>query len=44
MMAAMELVKYKEDMERYNQYKDRLSAIGEIPEDTKERMLKKQRA
>ena len=40
----MELVKYKEDMERYNQYKDRLSAIREIPEDMKERMLKKQRA
>ena len=44
MMAAMELVKYKEDMESYNVYKDRLSAIGEIPEDMKERMLKKQRA
>lgn len=43
MMAAMELVKYKEDMECYNQYKDRLSAMGEIPEDMKERMLKKQR-
>lgn len=44
MMAAMELVKYKEDMESYNQYKEQLSAIGEIPEDMKERMLKKQRA
>ncbi|KAL7523486.1 hypothetical protein ACHAXR_000202, partial [Thalassiosira sp. AJA248-18] len=44
MMAAMELVKYKEDMESYNGYKDRLSAIGQIPEDMKERMLKKQRA
>ncbi|KAL7553398.1 hypothetical protein ACHAWF_016679 [Thalassiosira exigua] len=44
MMAAMELVKYKEDMESYNLYKERLSAIGEIPEDMKERMLKKKRA
>jgi len=44
MMAAMELVKYKEDMESYNLYKDRLSAIGEIPEDMKERLIKKQRA
>ena len=43
MMAAMELVKYKEDMECYNLYKERLSAMGEIPEDMKERMLKKQR-
>ena len=43
MMAAMELVKYKEDMECYNLYKDRLSAMGEIPEDMKERLLKKQR-
>lgn len=41
MMAAMELVKYKEDMESYNAYKERLSAIGEIPEDMKERELKK---
>jgi len=41
MMAAMELVKYKEDMESYNAYKDRLSAIGEIPDDMKERQLKK---
>lgn len=41
MMAAMELVKYKEDMESYNLYKERLSAIGEIPEDMKERILKK---
>lgn len=41
MMAAMELVKYKEDMESYNAYKDRLSAIGEIPADMKERELKK---
>ncbi len=43
MMAAMELVKYKEDMECYNLYKERLSALGQIPEDMKERMLKKQR-
>jgi hypothetical protein len=43
MMAAMELVKYKEDMECYNLYKERLSAMGEIPEDMKERLLKKQR-
>ena len=43
MMAAMELVKYKEDMECYNQYKDRLSAMGEIPEDMKERIIKKQK-
>jgi len=41
MMAAMELVKYKEDMESYNKYKDQLSAIGQIPEDMKERMIKK---
>lgn len=41
MMAAMELVKYKEDMESYNAYTERLSAIGEIPEDMKERELKK---
>jgi len=44
MMAAMELVKYKEDMESYNAYKDRLSAIGEIPEDMKARELKKRMA
>ena len=44
MMAAMELVKYKEDMESYNTYKEQLSKMGEIPEDMKERMLKKQRA
>ena len=44
MMAAMELVKYKEDMESYNLYKEHLSAIGEIPEDMKERMAKKKRA
>ena len=44
MMAAMELVKYKEDMESYNAYKERLSAIGEIPEDMKERELKKKMA
>lgn len=43
MMAAMELVKYKEDMECYNQYKDLLSTMGEIPEDMKERMIKKQK-
>lgn len=41
MMAAMELVKYKEDMESYNMYKDQLSAIGEIPEDMKEKVLKR---
>eukprot|EP00985_Skeletonema_marinoi_P013270 scaffold6564_cov179-Skeletonema_marinoi.AAC.5 len=41
MMAAMELVKYKEDMESYNAYTERLSAIGEIPEDMKARELKK---
>lgn len=41
MMATMELVKYKEDMESYNAYKERLSAIGEIPEDMKARELKK---
>jgi recombinational DNA repair ATPase RecF len=35
MMAAAEL-KYKEELER-------LSTIGEIPEDMKERMIKKQR-
>lgn len=44
MMAEMELVKYKEDMESYNQYKERLSALGEIPEDMKERMMKKRKA
>lgn len=43
MMAAMELVKYKEDMEGYNAYKEQLGAVGEIPEDMKERLLKKQR-
>ena len=43
MMAAAELVKYKEELECYNQYKKRLSTIGEIPEDMKERMIKKQR-
>jgi hypothetical protein len=42
MMAAAELVKYKEELECYNQYKKRLSTIGEIPEDMKERMIKKQ--
>jgi len=41
MMAAMELVKYKEDMESYNLYKDRLSAMGQIPQDMKERIRKK---
>ena len=41
MMAAMELVKYKEDMESYNLYKDQLSAIGQIPHDMKERIMKK---
>ena len=41
MMAAMELVKYKEDMESYNKYTDQLRAIGQIPEDMKERMIKK---
>ena len=44
MMAAMELVKYKEDMESYNVYKERLEAIGEIPQDMKERLAKKKRA
>ena len=43
MMAAMELVKYREDMESYEAYKEHLRAVGEIPEDMKERMLKKQR-
>jgi recombinational DNA repair ATPase RecF len=43
MMAAAELVKYKKELECYNQYKKRLSTIGEIPEDMKERMIKKQR-
>ena len=43
MMAAMELVKYKEDMDSYNMYKEQLSKVGEIPEDMKERMIKKQR-
>ena len=41
MMAAMELVKYKEDMESYNLYKERLSAMGQIPQDMKERIRKK---
>ena len=41
MMAAMELVKYKEDMESYNTYKARLEKMGEVPEDMKERERKK---
>ena len=41
MMAAMELVKYKEDMESYNLYKERLSAMGQIPQDMMERIRKK---
>ncbi|KAL9181425.1 hypothetical protein ACHAXT_010230 [Thalassiosira profunda] len=44
MMAAMELVKYKEDMEKYNLYKERLARVGEVPEDAKERLRKKRRA
>ncbi|EJK54200.1 hypothetical protein THAOC_26232 [Thalassiosira oceanica] len=44
MMADMELVKYKEDMESYNVYKERLEAIGEIPHDMKDRLAKKKRA
>jgi hypothetical protein len=44
MMAAMELVKYKEDMDSYNKYKEQLSKVGEIPEDMKQRMLKKRKA
>ncbi len=44
MMGAMELVKYKEDMESYNLYTEQLAGIGQIPEDMKERMLKKKRA
>ena len=44
MMAAMELVKYKEDMDSYNTYKEQLSKVGEIPEDMKQRMLKKRKA
>ncbi|EJK71332.1 hypothetical protein THAOC_07248, partial [Thalassiosira oceanica] len=44
MMADMELVKYKEDMESYNVYKGRLEAIGEIPQDMKDRLAKKKRA
>ena len=41
MMAAMELVKYKEDVESYNTYKARLEKIGEVPEDMKEKERKK---
>mmetsp|Transcript_31060 Transcript_31060/g.63913 ORF Transcript_31060/g.63913 Transcript_31060/m.63913 type:complete len:545 (-) Transcript_31060:153-1787(-) len=44
MMAAMELVKYKEDMETYNQYKEELSAIGEVPEELKEKENKKKKS
>lgn len=41
MMAAMELVKYKEDVESYNAYKARLEEVGEVPEDEKEKERKK---
>eukprot|EP00804_Cyclotella_cryptica_P006640 CCRYP_008600-RA/>CCRYP_008600-RA protein AED:0.02 eAED:0.02 QI:750/1/1/1/0/0/2/213/616 len=41
MMAAMELVKYKEDVESYNLYKARLEKMGEVPEDVKEKERKK---
>jgi hypothetical protein len=41
MMAAMELVKYKEDVESYNAYKARLEKMGEVPEDVKEKERKK---
>ncbi|KAL7460946.1 hypothetical protein ACHAXS_001381 [Conticribra weissflogii] len=44
MMAAMELVKYKEDMEAYNQYKEELSAIGKVPEDAKNEENKKKKS
>lgn len=41
MMAAMELVKYKEDVESYNAYKARLEKVGEVPEDVKEKERKR---
>ena len=41
MMAAMELVKYKEDVESYNTYKAQLEKLGQVPEDVKERERKK---
>ncbi|KAL7508390.1 hypothetical protein ACHAXN_005473 [Cyclotella atomus] len=41
MMAAMELVKYKEDVESYNAYKARLEKVGQVPEDVKEKERKK---
>ncbi|KAL7520574.1 hypothetical protein ACHAWX_005290 [Stephanocyclus meneghinianus] len=44
MMAAMELVKYKEDVESYNVYKARLEKMGEVPDDLKERERKKKKA
>ena len=41
MMAAMELVKYKEDVESYNTYKAQLEKLGQVPEDVKEKERKK---
>jgi len=41
MMAAMELVKYKEDLDSYKAYRERLGAFGQIPEDMKQMEAKK---
>ncbi|KAL7522005.1 hypothetical protein ACHAWX_006697 [Stephanocyclus meneghinianus] len=44
MMAAMELVKSKEDMDSYNMHKTRLEKMGEVPDKLLERERKKKKA